>query len=133
MYMLTNEQLFDMVAPIFTYFQVDLQYKKEAQEGLAKLKKVQSQLPELGYPELYHALYRKRSVDGLNSLEIWRAYNQLIEEIVHEYDEDLEPIHDYWGARAFKDKEGNNVLAGDAHDQYACFLSYEALKEYLEE
>lgn len=127
-------QLFDAIAPIFTYFVIDLAYKQQAQQGFNWLKANKDVISEFFDDELSGNLIEelnKDDVDNIYYKEFWKAYNQLIEYIVSDYVYDWDHKWDEWGAK-YITINGQKCLIGDSYDCYACYLDYESLTKEIE-
>ncbi len=98
---MTNNQEFDIIAPIAIYHFADVCFKTKAMKALRKAKKI-------GYA-FYDGLDGpKYDAEGLAS-----RYNTLFEHIINEEKPEWTPIVDLWGAKGFKDRSGRRVFTGD--------------------
>lgn len=125
---INKEELFNLVAPIHIYFNADLMFKNEANEGLKKLKKLKLDNMVLDY--LDEDDFSSKKLDQLDNKLYWRVYNQLFEELVLKEFEDFEPSVDTYGAKCFKYQD-KIYLDGDSFDCYPFYTDYVTLTERL--
>jgi hypothetical protein len=112
---MTNDELFDAVAPIAIYHQADLRFQQKAKIGLRKLKAAGVQPTEA----------------KLDDLRDWAAttYVELFQTVVESVTDGWTLYFDKWGARAYKDQHGTPVFSGDGSWEFPWYETAALLKE----
>ena len=115
---MTDEQLFDLVAPIAIYHKADVCFKKAAEKALRKLKEAKVVAP----------LCVVDDVDIANWA--WQKYDELFGDIVRANCPGLVFGYDACGAKGFK-RDSHFEFAGDSSGQFPWYETAELLKKRL--
>jgi len=122
----SDEELFNLITPIYIYNYADVRYKDKAQAAFNKLK-------TMGYLE------DAEELDDVNE-EVWAIYDKLVIKMAEEYMPSFEPTHDNYGAQCFipinpipSSSTKNGKLAGDSLGHFAIYEDYDMLVKDMQE
>src|SRR5580700_5759713 len=119
---LTQNQLFDLVAPLSIYHAADLCYKRQARSAIGKLFNhwddpiVIRYLGTAQTLEQWLEYMERREPEFL--ADCVSVYNDLFQEVVLDEKPGWQKYVDRWGAYGFKDSHGRHVFAGDGSFEY---------------
>lgn len=108
---------FNAVAPIVIYIHADLKYKKEALAGAKWLKRNIQKYKDSDIAEF---------MNGQSDGYLEDDYNDLFEQIVFSQ-RDWTPFVDQYGAKGFRDEDGNEVFSGDDSGYYPWYMTAESI------
>ena len=135
------KSLFDLIAPIAIYHGADVLYKTKALAAIRELKRrVQARDQSLaGYGLLHPSILVENLATYLEFEEparlpnIQDLYIKLFQEIVENEQPSWTCFFDRWGARAYKDENGQLVFSGDSSWCLPWFETEQLLRERIQE